>query len=128
LHGYFATQGVGGLSLYPAPPCRVLDTRNAPTAAPFNGSIEVNVLGSVCGGTPAVQAYVLNATVAPQPTLASLILYSPAAVQPSVATLSAVDGAVTSNMAIVPTSKTEVSAFASSLTNLILDMFGYFAP
>jgi hypothetical protein len=128
INGYFATQGAGGLSLYPVLPCRVLDTRSAPIAAPFNGSIEVNVLGSVCGGTPAVQAYVLNATVVPQPTLASLILYPPAPVQPNVATLSAADGAVTSNMAIVPTSNTEVSAFASSLTDLILDMFGYFAP
>jgi hypothetical protein len=31
-------------------------------------------------------------------------------------------------MAIVPTSNTEVSAFASSSTYLVLDIFGYFAP
>jgi len=31
-------------------------------------------------------------------------------------------------MAIVPTSNTEISAFASDNTFLILDLFGYFAP
>jgi len=45
-----------------------------------------------------------------------------------VSTLNADDGAVTSNMAIVPTSNTEISAFATSNTYLILDVSDYFAP
>jgi hypothetical protein len=49
-------------------------------------------------------------------------------VQPVVSTLNAYNGGVTSNMAIVPTSNTEISAFANNSTYLILDISGYFAP
>jgi hypothetical protein len=49
-------------------------------------------------------------------------------VKPVVSTLNAYNGDVTSNMAIVPTSNTEISAFATSNTYLILDISGYFAP
>jgi hypothetical protein len=48
--------------------------------------------------------------------------------RPTVATLNALDGAITNNLAIVPTNNTEISIFASDGTHLILDMFGYFAP
>jgi hypothetical protein len=48
--------------------------------------------------------------------------------RPVVATLNALDGAITNNLAVVPTSNTQVSAFASDSTHLILDLFGYFAP
>ena len=36
--------------------------------------------------------------------------------------------AVTSNMAIVPTTNTQISAYASDPAYLILDLSGYFAP
>jgi hypothetical protein len=42
--------------------------------------------------------------------------------------LNAADGAVTSNMAIVPTTNGNVEAFADGTTNLILDLSSYFAP
>jgi hypothetical protein len=45
-----------------------------------------------------------------------------------VATLNAVDGAITSNLAIVPTMNGNIDAFASAPTDLVLDIFGYFAP
>jgi hypothetical protein len=45
-----------------------------------------------------------------------------------VSTLNAIDGAITSNMAIVPTSNGSVDAFASNLTQLVLDISAYFAP
>ena len=45
-----------------------------------------------------------------------------------VSTLNADDGAVTSNMAIVPTNNGLVDAYANGTTNLILDISGYFAP
>jgi hypothetical protein len=48
--------------------------------------------------------------------------------KPTVSTLNATDGAVTSNMAIVPTLDGSVDAFAAGLTQLILDISGYFAP
>ena len=48
--------------------------------------------------------------------------------RPLAATLNALDGAITNNMAIVPTIDTEISAFATNPTDLILDINGYFAP
>jgi hypothetical protein len=37
-----------------------------------------------------------------------------------------VDGAITSNLAIVPTTNGSISAFASNLTHVILDISAYF--
>jgi hypothetical protein len=128
INGYFAPVGEGALSLYAMPPCRVLDSRNPPGAPLFVGALNVNVIGSGCGGTSAAQAYVFNATVVPQGSLGYLTLWPQESVQPVVSTLNAYDGGVTSNMAIVPTSNTEISAYATNDTYLILDMFGYFAP
>jgi len=48
--------------------------------------------------------------------------------RPLAATLNAYDGAVTNNMAIVPTTTGSVSVFPSAATHLVLDLFGYFAP
>jgi hypothetical protein len=128
INGYYAPAGTGGLSLYNLPPCRVLDTRNPPGSPPFIGSLDVNVIGSGCGGTRGAQAYVFNATVVPSGGLGYLTLWPQGAARPTVSTLHAGDGAITSNMAIVPTSNTEISAYASDATHLILDMSGYFAP
>ena len=116
--------------MYNLPPCRVLDTRNPSGSLPFTGSLDVNVIGSGCGGTSAAQGYVLNATVVPSGSLGYLTLWPQGAGQPTVSTLNALDGAITNNMAIVPTNDTEISAYASApnTTHLILDMSGYFAP
>ena len=43
-------------------------------------------------------------------------------------TLNAYDGLITSNLAIVPNLNGSLDAFASPLTQLILDISGYFAP
>ena len=48
--------------------------------------------------------------------------------QPTVSTLNAEDGFITSNMAIVPTNDGSIDAYAYALTQLILDISGYFAP
>jgi hypothetical protein len=48
--------------------------------------------------------------------------------RPTVSTLNAVDGAITSNMAIVPTANGSIDAYANELTQLILDISSYFAP
>jgi hypothetical protein len=45
-----------------------------------------------------------------------------------VSTLNALDGSITNNMAIVPTTNGKVDAFASGTTQLILDLNNYFAP
>ena len=47
---------------------------------------------------------------------------------PAVSTLNALDGAITSNMAIVGTTTGAVNAFASQATYLLLDTTSYFAP
>jgi hypothetical protein len=128
INGYFAPPATGGLSLFTAAPCRVLDTRNPPGSPPFTGTINVNIAGSVCGIPATAQSYVLNTTVVPPGPLGFLTLWAQGAAQPSVSTLNAVDGAVTSNMAIVHTSNGFISVFAPNPTHLVSDISGYFAP
>jgi Abnormal spindle-like microcephaly-assoc'd, ASPM-SPD-2-Hydin len=126
VNGYFAPPGTGGLSLYTVTPCRVIDTRNG--AGAFNGVLDVPVGAGVCAAPAAAKAYVLNATVVPPGGLGYLTLWAAGTAQPSVSTLNASDGAITSNMAIVPTVNGSVDAFSSDSTQLILDLSGYFAP
>ena len=64
----------------------------------------------------------------PPGLLGYLTLWPQGQSQPLVSTLNALDGAVTSNMAIVPTSNGSISGFAANPTYLILDIAGYFAP
>jgi len=45
-----------------------------------------------------------------------------------VSTLNALDGMVTSDMAVVPSTNGSIDAFASNLTQLVLDISSYFAP
>ncbi len=130
INGYFAPAGQGGLSLYPAVPCRVIDTRYIGSGQPFSGTLSppVNVAGSACGPGSTAQAYVFNASVVPAGPLGYLTLWPDGQDQPAVATLNALDGWITNNMAIVPSSNGKVDAFASGITQLILDISGYFAP
>lgn len=127
INGYFAPPGAGGFSFYTATPCRVLDTRSSSGA--FSGTLSVNVTGSPCPVLPtAAQGFVLNATVVPTSTLQYLTLWPNGATQPVVSTLNAFDGAITSNMAIVPTTNGSINAYATNQTHLILDISGFFAP
>ena len=127
INGYFAAPGQNGLSLYPVAPCRVLDTRNN-NGKPFMDEKTVNVLGSPCAPPSNAQAYVFNATVVPPGKMPFLTLWPDGQQQPVVSTLNAYDGFVTSNMAIVPTDNGSIDAYAAGLTQLILDISGYFAP
>jgi YVTN family beta-propeller protein len=128
INGYFAAPGQGGLALYAVLPCRVLDTRSGRGA--FSGKLNppVNVVGAGCGESSEAQAFVLNATVVPLGPLGYLTLWPDGASQPVVSTLNAYDGAVTSNMAIVPTGNGWIDAYASNPTQLLLDSFSYFGP
>jgi uncharacterized repeat protein (TIGR03803 family) len=130
VNGYFANSGTGGLSIYPALPCRVLDTRAIGNGQPFSGTLNpaVNVVGSPCAVPAAAQAYVFNATVLPSPTLGYLTLWADTKSQPGVSTLNANDGATASNMAVVPTVNGKIDAYAAGRTQLILDITSYFAP
>jgi hypothetical protein len=127
VNGYFAPPNSGGNSLYTTVPCRVLDTRGL-ASTPFPGTYEVNVQASGCALSAAVTAMVLNATVVPVPQLGWLSLWPAGASQPVVSTLNAIDGAITSNMAIVPATNGAIDAYATNETQLILDLSSYFAP
>jgi hypothetical protein len=70
-----------------------------------------------------------NATVIPFGSLGYLTLWPYGQTQPVVSTLNATDGSITNNMAIVPAGVAgRVNAFANGITQLILDISGYFAP
>jgi hypothetical protein len=127
INGYFAPPGAGGLSLYNLTPCRVLDTRNPPGTPPFQGTLNVNVEGSSCGAPSSAQAYILNATVVPPGVLSYLTLWPQGETQPLVSTLNADEGTATSNMAIVSTNNGSIGAYVTNPTQLIIDIFGYFA-
>jgi uncharacterized repeat protein (TIGR03803 family) len=130
INGYFAATGTGGLSLYGVQPCRVIDTRHVGSGQPFSGTLSppVDVMGSPCGVPSTAQAYVFNASVVPQGALGYLTLWPDGATQPLVSTLNALDGSISSNMAIVPNQNGKIDAYASGLTQLILDISSYFAP
>jgi hypothetical protein len=127
INGYFAPVKPGGLSLYNLAPCRVLDSRLPAGAEPFHGTLNVDVAASGCAVLPTAKAYVFNATVVPPGPLGYLSLWPQGAAQPVVATLNAIDGQITSNIAIVPTTNGSVSVFASDPTQLVIDVFGFFA-
>jgi YVTN family beta-propeller protein len=126
VNGYFAPAGTGGLSMYPQAPCRVLDTRQS--SGQFSGELTVNVVGSVCAPASNASGYIFNATVVPPGPMLYLSLWPDGEQQPTVSTLNAEDGFITSNMAIVPTNNGSIDAYAAALTQLILDISGYFAP
>jgi hypothetical protein len=127
ISGYFAPAASGGLSLYTFGPCRVLETRPPTGTGPFAGAIDVNFPASSCA-VPQANAYLVNATVIPPARFGYLTLWPSATPQPYVSTLNAWDGTITSNMAIVPASNGSISAYARDTTNLLIDVFGYFAP
>ncbi len=129
--GYFAPVDTGGLSLYGVRPCRVLDTRNVGSGQPFNGMLSppVNVVAAGCAASSLAQAFVFNATIVPQGApVYVLTLWPDGGTQPNASTLNSYDAAVTSNMAIVPTTNGSIDANAAGLTQLILDISSYFAP
>jgi hypothetical protein len=130
IDGYFAPPVTGGLSLYMFAPCRVLDTRKIGTGQPFSGTLNppVDVMDGPCASSSQARAYVLNATVVPQGPLGYLTLWPDGQQRPLASTLNAIDGMIASNMAIVLTNNGKIDAFASGLTQLILDISSYFAP
>jgi hypothetical protein len=113
--------------MYPQAPCRVLDTRQN-NGQPFMGEKTVSVEDSACAPPSNAAAYIFNATVVPPGPMLFLSLWPDGELQPTVSTLNAEDGSITSNMAIVPTTNGSIDAYAAGLTQLILDISGYFAP
>jgi hypothetical protein len=131
INGYFAAPNSGSnpLSLYTLWSCRALDTRSG-RGGEFSGELVIDVLENEnsCPMSPQAQAFQFNATAVPIDPLQYLTLWPDGQQQPVVSTLNAPDGAVTSNMAIVPTSNGLIDAYSTNLTHLLLDVSGYFAP
>jgi hypothetical protein len=133
LNGYFAPGNASsGNALYAFSPCRGNDTR------PNDFTNRLDYILQTQGGCqatlppqasrPAVQAFLLNATVVPEAGLGYFPIWPYGHHMPVPSTLFALDGAITSNMAIVPAGHNgEISAFASGATNVVYDVFGYFA-
>lgn len=135
INGYFAPPASGGLSLYNVQPCRVRDTRDDRLTTGITGAMGVAISGGVCDSATNAQAYVSNATVIPQnvqnrpASLSYLTLYPEGQDRPLVSTLNAIDGQITSNMAIVPAGAGGlIDVYATDWTHFILDISGYFAP
>jgi hypothetical protein len=130
LNGYFAPPGQpGALAFYPSTPCRVLDTRVTGPAMARDSSRSFTVPANPCNIPTTVQAYVMNATVVPSGVFGFLTLWPGGQARPTVSVLNAVDGAITSNAAILPAGPGGViQAYTSDVTHLLLDISGYFAP
>ena len=132
INGYFgpSTAGPSPLQLYAMIPCRALDTRQ--TTGPFSGTTSISMINSPCGVTSAASAYVMSATAVPVARLGYLTLWPAGQPQPLASTLNAADGAVTSNLAIILGGTGQyagsIDAYASGMTNLVLDISGYFGP
>ncbi|BDC52118.1 hypothetical protein F183_A44330 [Bryobacterales bacterium F-183] len=130
INGYFAPPGAAGALFFtPTGPCRILDTRNTGILA---AASPMSVPVTACAGASVstARAYTLNATVIPPGAFGYLTLWPQGSTQPVVSTLNALDGALTSNLAIVPanTAGGGILAFGSSVSHLLLDSSGYFAP
>jgi len=128
IDGYFAAPGTGGLSLYSTSPCRVIDTRS--NGGGFRGQRNpaINVEASGCVIPANAAAWAFNLTAIPTGPLNYLTLWPGGLPMPLASTLNAKDGAITSNMAILPNQNGLLDAYAAGMTQLILDISSYFAP
>ncbi|HLJ44665.1 MAG TPA: IPT/TIG domain-containing protein [Bryobacteraceae bacterium] len=126
--------GTAGLALHLVTPCRVVDTR-AP-AGPLGGPLmrggetrDFPILSGACGIPASAKAYSLNLTAVstlPAVSLNYLTIWPGGESQPAVSTL---NGAGTSNAAIVAAGANgSISVFASDETDLTIDVIGYFSP
>lgn len=125
MDGYFAGLSPQGLLFNTLGPCRAFDTRQGGGA--FTGQMVFDIETSPCAPPSDAAGYVMNATVIPQGDLGYLTLWPDGLSKPLASTLNAMDGAVTSNMAIVATSNGSIDAYAAGTTNLLLDLSGYLA-
>jgi hypothetical protein len=135
INGYFAPPGSPGeLLFYAVNPCRISDTRNA--VGPLGGpsmsagqSRSFPIPSSSCLLPSTAKAYSLNATVVPNGPLGYLTLWPTGQAQPFVSTLNSFDGTVVANAAIVPAGTNgSTTAYVTNVTDIILDVNGYFAP
>lgn len=124
--GYFASSGANGQSLYLTEPCRVVDSRSNNGSA-WQGTNSVSFTAGSCGAPPAAQTMVLNTTVVPPAGLGYLTLWPNGNPKPLASALNALDGAIMSNLSVIPAQNNSVNVFVSNPTHVVLDSYGYFA-
>lgn len=114
-------------------PCRVVDTRTS--AGTFGGPAfaagESRTYdlpnSSSCSIPSSASAYVLNVTAVPQGPLSYVTVWPAGLTQPNVSTLNSPGGYVIANAAIIPAGTSGgISVYASSATNIIIDINAYF--
>ncbi|BDC52955.1 hypothetical protein F183_A52700 [Bryobacterales bacterium F-183] len=132
INGYFApaSNGPGGLAFIAGNNCRALDTRlTLPMPLSAGSTTPISLNDFECGVPSGAKAVALNATVLPaDPQLGYLSLWPSGTPQPVVSTLNALDGALTSNAAILPVNNQGIQAFVSGRGHLLFDISGYFVP
>ncbi len=126
INGYFAPPVSGGMNYYAVSPCRAFDSRSATAPSPLLGTMSLNLANANCSIPTSASVVAINATTVPSTRLQYLTLWSFGKTQPTVSTLNALDGKVTSNLAIVPATNGAISAYLTDRSQLIFDVFGYF--
>ena len=135
ISGYFLpAASASGLQFFPLAPCRIADTREA--ASSLGGPLLTGgatrafpVLSTNCNIPPAAQAYSLNFTAVPRSSLLFVTAWPSGQVQPLASILNAPTGTAAANAAIIPAGVNgSISTYASSDTDLVIDITGYFAP
>jgi len=126
----FRFSGMAGVAVQfvPAPPCRVVDTRQ--THMPIQGgtaqSFAIPQLGG-CNIPATAAAYSLNVTAVPHEDIDYLTIWPTGQSQPLVSTMNSPDGRIKANAAIIPAGTNgAVSVFSTNTTDVILDINGYF--
>jgi hypothetical protein len=127
INGYFAPDATGGLSFYNVSPCRAFDSRITNTPTPTLGSLSIDFATASCGIPSTVAAVVSTVTAVPISKLDYVSLGPVGSDVTQSSTLNAYDGQVTSNLAIIPTSGSAISAYTTNRSHLIFDVSGYFA-
>ncbi len=137
VNGYFAPVTGSTLAFYPLAPCRVADTRKSsfptglgPPSLSAGQPRDFPILNATSCNIPSTAAaYSLNFTVVPSGTLGYLTVWPTGQTRPTVSTLNDLLGRVIANAAIVVAGTgSEVSAYATNNTDLVIDINGYFAP
>lgn len=141
VHGYFSTEAsdVNGLGLLFTPlpaPVRLLDTRASGASgcftpgAPLQSGVEKSQLGrGTCTIGASAQAIVGNATVVNNPSNGFLTLWPSSATRPLVASSNWVANKVFNRYFTVSLGGDgNFKMYASSGTDLVIDVSGYFAP
>lgn len=138
VNGYFAPDdGSGrGLSYFPVPQCRVLNTQNSsftgnfgPPALTPSGSRVVSLADGGCANLPRnARAFALNAWVAPGGAPMPFLSMWPVGTEwPGISQLNAFEGQTVANSAIVPSGPNgQINLLVNGSTHAGLEAAGYF--